>query len=215
MKMKQLLLATALIALPVGAFTAFNLYMSGPSVAAGSATTSGLGDMSAFSAIVTDVQAIAATGDLAAAKARIKDLETAWDDQAATLRALDGNAWGTIDDAADAALSALRAGTPDANEVDATLAALQATLTSPVVAAAAPVAATLVSGVAVTDANGRALPCEVMLKAVADGLTTAKLSDADHSAAVDFQTKALERCNADDDQRADAFSAQALALVSK
>lgn len=214
--MKQLLLATALILLPVGAFTAFNHYASGPSAAAATATAAtGLGDMSAFSGIVTNVQTIAATGDLAAAKTRIKDFETAWDDQAATLRALDGNAWGAIDDASDAALDALRAGTPDAAAVNTTLAALQATLTSPVVATAAPVAATLVSGIAVTDANGRALPCEVMLKSVSDGLTTAKLSDADHAAAVDFQTKALERCNADDDQRADGFSAQALALVSK
>ena len=214
--MKQLLLATALIVLPVGTFTAFNLYVAGPGVAAATVTlTTGLGDMSAFSGIVADVQTIAATGDLAAAKTRIKDFESAWDDQAGTLRALDGNTWGTIDDAADAALNALRAGTPDAAAVDTTLAALMSTMTSPVAATSAPVAATLVSGIAVTDANGRALPCEVMLKSVADSLTNAKLSDADHAAAVGFQTKALERCNADDDQRADGFSAQALALVSK
>ena len=171
--------------------------------------------MSAFSAIISDVLTIAATGDLAAAQTRITDFETAWDHQASTLRALDGNAWGTIDDAADATLGSLRAKTPDAAAVGTTLAALLATLTSPVAATAAPVAANLVSGIAVTDANGRALPCEVMLRSVADGLTTAKLSDADHAAAVDFQPKALERCNADDDQRADGFSAQALALVSK
>ncbi|EEW25068.1 hypothetical protein [Rhodobacter ferrooxidans] len=214
--MKQLLLATALIVLPVGAFTAFNLYLTGPGVAATSTTAApGLGDMSAFSAIVTDVQTIAATGNLAAAKVRIKDFETTWDDQATSLRALDGNAWGTIDDAADAALAALRAGTPDAANVDATLTALQATLTTPIATSAASVDAVLVAGIAVTDANGRALPCEVMLKSVADGLATAKLSDADHAAAVGFQTKALERCNADDDQRADGFSAQALALVAK
>ena len=214
--MKQLLLATALIALPVGAFTAFNLYTAAPSLAATATLTSaGLGDMSAFSAIVTDVQTIAATGDLAAAQSRITDFETAWDDQASALRAKDGNAWGTIDDAADAALGALRAGTPDAAAVDATLTALQASLITPVAAASEPVAAVFVSGIAVTDANGRALPCEVMLKSVTDGLATAKLSDADRASAVDFQTKATERCNADDDQRADGFSAQALALVSK
>lgn len=103
------------------------------------------GDLSAFMTIVTDVQAIAATGDMAAAKTRIKDLETAWDDQAATLRALDGNAWGTIDDA-DAALAALRASAPDAAEVDTTLAALQVTLTTPSATAAAPVDAVLVAG---------------------------------------------------------------------
>lgn len=211
--MNQILLATALIALPVGAFTAFNLYSTRPVVAA--SVSAGLGDLSAFTTIVTDVQAIAATGDMAAAKTRIKDLETAWDDQAATLRALDGNAWGTIDDAADAALAALRASAPDAAEIDTTLAALRVTLTSPVTASAAPVDAALVAGIAVTDANGRALPCEVMLKSVTDGLASAKLSDVDNAAATDFQTKATERCNADDDQRADAFSAQALALLSK
>lgn len=211
--MKQLLLATALIALPVGAFTAFNLYATGHVVAANA--SAGLGDLSAFTAIVTDVQTVAATGDLAAAKVRIKDLETAWDDQAGKLRALDGSAWGAIDDAADAALAALRAAMPDAVEVDTTLAALQVTLTAPSAAASAPVDAVLVAGIAVTDANGRALPCEVMLKSVTDGLASAKLSDAENSAVVDLQTKATERCNADDDQHADTFSAQALALVSK
>ena len=120
--MKRLLLATALMLLPVGTFTAFNLYTAGPSAAAG------LGDMSAFSAIVTDVQTIAATGDLAAAGTRITDFETAWDDQAATLRALDGNVWFTIDDASDAALDALRAATPDAAAVTTTLANLQTAL---------------------------------------------------------------------------------------
>ena len=85
----------------------------------------------------------------------------------------------------------------------------------PSAAASAPVDAVLVAGIAVTDANGRALPCEVMLKSVTDGLASAKLSDAENSAVVDLQTKATERCNADDDQHADTFSAQALALVSK
>ena len=212
--MKQLLLATALIALPVGAFTAFNLYTASQSTAA-TATSAGLGDLSALAAIVTDVQTIAATGDLAAAQVRITDFETAWDDQAAALRALDGTAWGTIDDAADGALKALRAGKPDTAAVDATLVALQTTLTSPTAATAAPVAAVLVAGIAVTDANGRALPCEVMLKSVTDGLATAKLAGADLASAVDFQVKATERCNADDDTRADEFSAQALALVAK
>ena len=120
--MKRLLLATALMLLPVGTFTAFNLSTAGPGAAAG------LGDMSAFSAIVTDVQTIAATNDLAAAETRITDFETAWDDQAATLRALDGNVWFTIDDASDAALDALRAATPDAAAVTTTLANLQTAL---------------------------------------------------------------------------------------
>lgn len=211
--MKQILLATALIALPVAAFTGFNLYTREPRVVA-SASSTGLGDLSAFSAIVTDVQAIAAKGDLAGAKTRIKDLETAWDAQASALRAKDGTAWGGIDDAADAALAALRAGTPDAAEVAATLTALQATLQNPTPAKDNSAAATLVSGIAVTDANGRALPCEEMLAAVRDGLTTAKLSAPDQASVVALQAKATERCNADDDQHADEFSAQALALLA-
>lgn len=210
--MKQILLATVLIALPVAAFTAFNILTPQAGVAA--ASSQGLGDMAAFSAIVTDVQAIAAKGDLAAAKTRIKDFETAWDEQATALRAKDGNAWGSIDDAADAAYAALRAGTPDAVQVASTLTALQVALTSPTQAAAAG-SVTLVSGIAVTDANGRALPCEQMLTSLRDGLGAAKLSSADLAAAAALQTKATERCNADDDQHADDFSAQALALVSK
>lgn len=211
--MKQILLATALIALPVAAFTGFSLYSSQASVAASGSST-GLGDLSAFSAIVTDVQAIATKGDLVGAKARIKDFETAWDEQASALRAKDGNAWGRVDDAADAALAALRAGTPDAAEVGATLTALQATLQHPAQTAGNSAAATLVSGIAVTDASGRALPCEEMLSDLRDGLTTAKLSAADQAAAAALQSKATERCNADDDQHANAFSAQALALLA-
>lgn len=106
--MKQFLLATVLIAMPVAAFTGFQLYQN----RANAASTAGLGDMSMFSAIVTDVQKIAGTGDLPGAKTRIKDFEIAWDQAEAGLRPMDPARWGTIDEAADAALSALRAKTP-------------------------------------------------------------------------------------------------------
>jgi hypothetical protein len=53
-----------------------------------------------------------------------------------------------------------------------------------------------------------------MLKKVADGLATTAIAAADKTAVTDFQTKGLERCNADDDARADGFSAQALALLA-
>lgn len=212
--MKQILLATALIALPVAAFTGFTMYQGGGTVSAATAAASaGLGDMSNFSTIIADVQSIAAKGDLKAAQVRITDFETAWDDSAAKLRALDGNAWGTIDDASDAALGALRAGTPDPAAVTTTLVALMTTLQSPTPSTGGAVAATLVSGVAVTDANGRAIPCEEMLTALRTGLTTAGLSDANKAAATDFQTKGTERCNADDDKHADEFSAQGIALT--
>lgn len=218
--MKQLLLATTLILVPVAVFTGFTLYQ-GPATAstpAATATTpaAGLGDMSAFKAIIADVQTVAATGDFAAAQKRITDFETAWDDAASKLRALNGAAWGNVDDASDAALGALRAGTPVAGDVTTTLAALMAELENPDHGAgtAATGAIAKVSGIAVTDANGRALPCEVMIGALKSALASSVAPDATKASATDFQSKALERCNADDDARADGFSAQGLALLT-
>lgn len=211
--MKQILLAVALIAVPVIGFTGFTMYN-----AQASATAASLGDLSPMQTIITDVQKIAATGDFAAAEKRITDFETTWDDSASAMRALDPNAWGNVDQAADGALDALRSTTPAADSVTTTLASLAASLANPTGAAGADtasVAVTLVSGIAVTDDKGRALPCEDMIKAVKAAITTAKLSDADKATVADLQTKSLERCNADDDQRADQFSAQALALLPK
>lgn len=216
--MKQILLATALIALPVVGFSAFQMYLAAPAAVAATtpAATDPLGDLSAMKKIISDVETIAATGDFVAAEKRITDFETAWDDAASNLRAMDSNAWGNVDQAADDALGALRASQPVAADVTATLAALATSLDNPGNAAGTAPAGgvTMVSGIAVTDAAGRALPCEVMLKAVADGLATTAIAAADKVAAIDFQTKGLERCNADDDARADGFSAQALALLA-
>jgi hypothetical protein len=63
--------------------------------------------MSAFSAIVPEVQSIAAKGDLAGASARITDLETAWDTAADDLRAKDAAAWGTVDTATSLLMAAV------------------------------------------------------------------------------------------------------------
>ena len=216
--MRNLLLSVALIAAPVGIFTAAYTTLTpaqNQAQAAAIAAAPSLDVMSAFTTIITDVQGIAATGNFSAAEKRITDFEAAWDDAAGTLRPVNTTYWGNIDVAADAALDALRAGTPEAAGVTAALADLQAELADPAKAPGdAPVAAVaMVSGIATTDANGRGLPCEVMLKDLSDRLATATLP-ADVAAQVtDFQTKALERCNADDDARADGFSAQALALM--
>ncbi len=125
--MRQILLAAALITVPVVAFTGFNVYTAGAHVGAPAA---GLGDLSAFSAIITDVQATAAKGELAGAKTRIKDFELTWDDNEKGLRPLDTEKWHLVDDAADAAFTALRAGSPDPAGVGETLTALQAALAS-------------------------------------------------------------------------------------
>ena len=124
--MKQILLATALILAPVGAFTAFQVAFVGSAQADAS-----LGDLSPMKAIIADVQKIAATGDFAGASTRITDWETAWDNAEAGMRPLNPDAWGKIDAASDAALKSLRKGTPSAATVTPALAALLAALNNP------------------------------------------------------------------------------------
>ncbi|MCT4371281.1 hypothetical protein CLG85_013525 [Yangia mangrovi] len=191
--MKQLLLATALIALPVAVFSGVEHFVIGATAApAQQGAGPSLGDLSKFAAIVSDTQKIAATGDLVAAEARITDLETAWDD----------------------AEEELRAKAPDPAGVETALSDLRATLADPTPFAAVGGAAQTLDGIAVTDAAGHPLPCEVMLSDLRDALSAGRASDTARPQIADLQSKATERCNADDDRRADAFSAQALALLT-
>jgi uncharacterized membrane-anchored protein len=66
-----------------------------------------------FRAIVQATLEKVQAGDQSGAKARITDLEHAWDDSESTLRPMDGNAWKAIDGQIDSALKAVRTRHPD------------------------------------------------------------------------------------------------------
>jgi uncharacterized membrane protein YkoI len=71
-----------------------------------------LGDLSFFRTIAADTLVIVNTGNLTHARARIKDLETKWDGAEAKFRPRNPERWRIIDNAIDAALSQLRADSP-------------------------------------------------------------------------------------------------------
>src|ERR1700694_3656857 len=87
-----------------------------------------LADLSTFRTIAADTLAIVNTGNLTRAKARIKDLETTWDEAEAKLRPRNPERWQNIDKAIDAALGQLRADKPQASGAKDALQSLLATL---------------------------------------------------------------------------------------
>lgn len=58
-------------------------------------------------------------------------------------------------------------------------------------------------------------PCEETLKSLRAAEAAATLSAADKTKVSDLEAKGIERCNADDDTRADDFFAQAMKVMGK
>jgi hypothetical protein len=85
-------------------------------------------DVANFRTIAADSLTKVQAGNQAAATARIKDLETAWDDAQPTLQPLDDASWTVLDGQIDSVLKAMRASNPDPGAETQTLTTLLASL---------------------------------------------------------------------------------------
>lgn len=101
----------------------------GASPATNAVPVSPLGDLSQFRGITQDTLGLVNSGEQAGATSRITDLETAWDNAQARLKAKDKSTWTEIDGKIDTVLTELRASRPDPAREKAALTDLLSSLT--------------------------------------------------------------------------------------
>jgi len=86
-------------------------------------------DLATFRTISQDTLGLVTSADSAGAKARVTDLETAWDDAQSRLEPLDETAWTFLDSEIDHVLTAVRASNPKTSDEQQALGTLIASLT--------------------------------------------------------------------------------------
>ncbi len=91
---------------------------------AASSTAAPLGDLANYRQITMDTLALVRANNLAQAKTRVTDLETAWDTDQARLKPMNPATWTAMDGAIDTVLKTVRAPQPDAAASSAALQSL-------------------------------------------------------------------------------------------
>lgn len=80
---------------------------------------------------------------------------------------------------------------------------------------AAAIATLAAAGCFASFASAKTVPCEDRLVELRAAISSATLDDADAKSVKDLEAKGVERCNADDDKRANAFFDDALKIIKR